>query len=215
MYYIPTTRQIQQGGTDLFRNQGFDPRGNNEGNAMLQRLQAGNFAPSASRTAFNAGVVEPNYQNTIQNLLARYRNRNYGQLGARANQGMRTAVYQGNQDANLMNRSQGLGEGFLAGTNAGIGLQGARLGNSAEAQFTDPGRQDSDLMNLISLLAGISGQDPYGDRIANYNGQTEANSQNRQAQANQGGIGGIIGSILGQGAGAWATAAGQRAGARR
>jgi hypothetical protein len=191
-----STQGIMGSGSQLFTSAGLDPRGNNELNTILQRLGVGTYSNAASRTAFNT-QQEGNLQTAVSQLVQRLQQKNYGQMGDRAKQGLRSGYATASGDADAQARAMGLGEGYRAGQMSAGGQQLARGLGSIDSYYSDPQRENEDLMQIVQLLQPFLQENPYLQQLLGINSQTEANSQNRQAQAAQGGLGGILGSVLG------------------
>lgn len=191
-----STQDIMGSGSGLFTSAGLDPRGNNEINTILQRLGVGTYGNAASRTAFNS-QQEGNLQAAVSQLVQRLQQKNYGQTADRAKQGLRSSYATASGDADAQARSMGLGEGYRGGQLAAGGQQMARGLGSIDAYYSDPQRQNEDLMQIVQLLQPLLQENPHLSQLLAINSQTEANSQYRQAREGQGGLGGILGSVLG------------------
>jgi len=189
---------ITGGGSDLFKQFGLDPRGNNELNTVLQRLGVGNYGAAGSRTAFNA-EQEGNLQNAVSRLVTMLGQKNYGQQATRAKSSLRSGYATANADSNAQARAAGLGEGFQGGQIQAGSQQMARGLGSIDAYYSDPAREQEDLAKIYEILSNVTANNPYLANMLGINSPVEANSQYRDQAARSGGLGGFLGQAVGMG----------------
>jgi hypothetical protein len=154
--YVPTSSPDpllspdKQDYINLYKQYGFNPDGDNEFSPMARRWQTYLYPGASQNLEFFEGL-QPGRRSAIQNLL-----NNLSPSGLQA-QAQSLQIQAGEQganaarQANLMNRSMGLGDGFNAGNTAAIMGQAAQTQNNIARQYADPQFQSQALAQLLGV----------------------------------------------------------------
>lgn len=192
----------RQARTKLFTDYGFDPKGDNEGNAMFGRLLIGRYPGLASRVGF-LNEQEPVIQAGIRNLQ---RMRSPANRQAQVDAYRRRAMANANQAA-----SQGYNQLTRLGAGSGLAEGGAldAYNRAADATLSYDAYQNSpeaEMESLMGILEAYAAAENMGlEQWLAVNGLLEQNNQFRQSNRGSGsifsGLGGALGSFLGGGFG--------------
>ncbi|AIE86991.1 hypothetical protein [Fimbriimonas ginsengisoli] len=167
-----------------YKQFGFDPRGNNEASGSLMRFLPDYFEQAASNAEFGKRL-NGQRQSAISALL--------NSLSPASQQSQMLGLQRGNTEqaanaarqANMMNRSYGLGDGFQAGTTAGAFGQADRMNNDIAREYASPQHQRSALQALLQAI-GYGQENPQLDQIAHIGQILEQRHQANQAEMGSG-----------------------------
>lgn len=182
---------------DVFKQYGLDPKGANELTPVLHEYGVSNTGGLRSRNAYNQGL-ESQYQGGIDRLLAVAGKKNYRAMGRAARNATQNAyVAQANQASNIA-QSQGLSGAYQAAQGQGIGQNAARAGAAAQNYYTDPKREQEDLMQILQVISGAQSNNPYLNNVLAAYSPVESSIGRNQSLKQSGGLfGGQLGSIPG------------------
>lgn len=194
----PLLGSNQQNIRDMYTKYGFMPDGDNEFSPMVKRWQAYLYPGASQGLEFFEGL-QPQRRSAVQSLLnnlspAGMQSQMHGLQNQAAEQGANAA-----RQANLMNRSMGLGDGFNAGNTAAIMGQAAQTQNNIARQYADPQFQSQALAQLLGVYDQAA-QIPEMQMMAGF--QPTIMSQNEYLASHAGqGFFGQVAPILGAAAG--------------
>lgn len=185
-----------QGYQDFFRQLGLDPNGNNEVGAMLKALSAGNYQGALNRQNFNNGL-EGRYQQMFNQVI--------NQLTVDPNaQSQRASenIYANSARSQRQARAagQGMAGGAVQGQINGMGLDAAQQASQADQYYHDPATIAANLSQALGQINNAQGTNPYLTNIMNMFAPIEQRYQQNQKEQSQGGINGVLGSVLGMAA---------------
>jgi len=195
----PTANDILTGNKqNLYGQFNQDPGGNNEIGSWLRRLSQGSGYQAAQGIGFQ-NQLEPNRQGAIAGLVNAS---NPSNMVAQAQAGGQGAINQGLQAG--QQNAQGLAHlGLGTGAQAGALTQGANMGTHAANQMLfnayTPQAQTSALQAILAAIGQAPGAGL--EQLLQMFGPIETRQQANYAQHQQGGLGGALGGLLGQGLG--------------
>lgn len=189
----------KQGTTDAYKQYGFDPNGNNEIWGSLRRFFPTYFQGAASNAQFAQGLNGQRQSAISQLLNSLSPASQQAQLQGLQNHNTEQAAMQARQ-ASLMNRANGMGDGFNAGTTNQMFGQAARQNNDLAREYASPQHQMAGLQAILQAI-GYGQQNPELDELYRMGGVIEQRHQANQQEANSGGFLNSVLPMLGQAAG--------------
>jgi hypothetical protein len=174
----------KQGSQDAYRRMGFDPNGNNEVWGSLRRLFPSIFEEAASNAAFGSHLNGAK-QSGIERLIALLNPANQQAQMQGIQRGNTERAAQGARQASLMNRAQGLGDGFQAGTTNAMFGAANRQNNDVAREYASP---EHAIQGLQALLRAISygQQNPEMEELYRMGGVLEQRHQQNQGELGSG-----------------------------
>jgi hypothetical protein len=180
---------------DIFTQYSFDPRGNNELGTMFQQYGAGLYGDAARRFGF-ASSLQPQWEQSVMGLLGQMTPEAVNTDIANYSAGAQENAAEAARNAAMFGSATGVGDGTVAGQQAGGFNKAAAQSNAYRAQQNSPEARLQRFSAIMQAINAGSGN-PFFQQQMGLFGPIEQRHQQNRSEIGSGSMAGTLGTLAG------------------